>query len=320
MPGRIAALLLVLALCACRGGGGAPVSPTQVATTPDTGFPAGAVINIVSGETGMPVAGAALSVGGRPTPADAVGRVTLSERLDLNTPIDVAAPGHLDRVTRLRSRDPIALWPKQSPTGLDEHFSATIVYTATGDDSQLAGNALLRLAESTRQVFVVPSVELVSDAATMEALTAAAARVTAANGGQLTHLVDANPPSGAVRFDARLDPSQPTCASGFRAFVSWSLRGSTITGGLITFCSAAAARSATATHEMGHTYGLRHSPDTREVMYRAFATSRASDFSQREALVMRLMLLRPPGNRSPDSDRDVVVSTQRRTLTIVCAE
>jgi hypothetical protein len=40
--------------------------------------------------------------------------------------------------------------------------------------------------------------------------------------------------------------------------------------------------------------------------------------SPREALAMRLLLLRRPGNRFPDNDRDVSGSSATRRETIVC--
>lgn len=313
---RVVSVVLVAGACSKL-----PLSPGSDAPASGSGLQAGTVLSIVSAETGAPVAGASLNVGGRVIAGDAAGRVTLSERLDLGAPADVTAPGQLDRVTRLRSRDPITLWPKQSPTGLDEHFSATIVYTDTGTESPLANAGLFRLGAAAREVYVVPSQQLLEDGAAMDALQAAASRVMAAHGGQIRYLVAASAPTGSVRFDARLDPSAGSC-SGARAFVQRNSRANEIVGGLINFCSAAAARSATATHEMGHSFGLRHSPNAQEVMGPIFSAARATDFGAREGLVMRLMLLRLPGNRSPDNDRDValVPAALTTTQTIVCRE
>ena len=55
-------------------------------------------------------------------------------------------------------------------------------------------------------------------------------------------------------------------------------------------------------------------------MYFQFSSARSEDFSAREGLVMRLMLKRLPGNRSPDNDRDASTSTVRWVRTILCPE
>jgi len=309
-------ILLVVGIIGCRGEH-SPAGPTVDAQA-DADLPAGSVISIVSGETGAPVAGASLLAGGRQLESDAAGRVTLTERLDARTAVDVVAAGYLDRVTRLRSREPIELWPERSPTGLDERYSAMLVYTSTSDrDTPFAGDPLYRLGSQTRQVYLVPGAELQADSVSMEALENAAAKIGMASASQVAYSVTKSPPAGAVRFDVWLDASASNC-EGARAFTSRSLRGAEIVGGSITFCSLEASRGATATHEVGHTFGFRHGPAARDVMYRSNSPMRAVDFSAREALAARLMLLRPPGNRWPDNDRDVTTAASRGIETIVC--
>jgi hypothetical protein len=45
---------------------------------------------------------------------------------------------------------------------------------------------------------------------------------------------------------------------------------------------------------------------------------RREDFSAREALVMRLMLLRPPSNAYPDNDRHLVSTGTPGSAALVC--
>ena len=319
MRTRILALLAALGSLRC-GGSGSPSGPSRPTPAPPAGFPAGTVISIVSGETGAPVPGARLVAGGRTVAGDGTGRITLPERLDANSPVDVTAAGFLDRVTRLRSREPIALWPTQSPTGLDQHYSVTLVYTSASagvTNPPLGGDPLYRLGAQTRQVFLAPDVELQRDPQALSALREAAERIGSAAGGQVAYSVTNTPPAGAVRFDVRLDPASSTC-EGARAFTTRSLRGTEIVGGSITFCSVEASRAATATHEVGHSFGYRHGPDPRDVMFGGFSAARAVDFGPREMLVARLMLQRPAGNRWPDDDRELVLSAAPRTEVIVC--
>ena len=57
-------------------------------------------------------------------------------------------------------------------------------------------------------------------------------------------------------------------------------------------------------HELAHAFGLSHSLDSsRDVM--GPGPDDKVDYSDREKLVMRLMLQRPPGNQFPDNDRSV---------------
>jgi hypothetical protein len=315
---RVFACWWAAALIACGGGKSLPVAPTVVTSTPDPGFPAGTVISIVSGETGLPVAGASLYIGGRPTAADAAGRVTLPQRLDPATPIDVTAAGYLDRLTRLRSRDPISLWPRQSPTGLEENFSARIVYTgSTSDQSTFAPSGMIRLADTTRVVAIVPSPDVEADARGLPYLQEGARRVAVAHGGKFAFVVGTNPPAGAVRFDAIRDRSDPTCSDLVLAFVRWRLSGFTIVGGTINFCRVDGLRAlGTVTHELGHVFGLRHSISDSDLMYPF--NSGPEDFSPREALVMRLMLQRPPSNAYPDTDRHLVSTAGASSAVIAC--
>jgi len=297
---------------ACAKGG--LMDPSPASGAGDGGVPAGSTLSIVSGETGAPLAGASVTLDGQSV-AVLGDRFTLPAGAASNGILEVRAAGYLDRVTRLRSRDPIALWPRQSATGLDESFTSAIVYSDSSGDT-LAGGGLYRPGSSVRMVYVAPSSELQGDAQTMNALREGAARLSSATGGQLRWAVETSAPAGAVRFDVRFDPADSGCTERVLGYANRMIRGFEIVGGSLVFCRWQGSRLHIVMHELGHTLGLRHSPDSRELMF-ATANS-AEEASPRESLAMRLMLLRRPGNRFPDNDADATGQTALRQDTVVC--
>src|SRR6185436_18187550 len=87
---------------------------------------------------------------------------------------------------------------------------------------------------------------------------------------------------------------------------------------VIVYCDPKSARTAVVSHEMGHTFGLYHSPVSKELMYAFFDGHGAAEFGARESLEMRLMLQRPGGNQFPDDDRSVRATGVSGTHVIVC--
>ena len=309
--------VLGMAIGACGGGGSRPSAPTPT-TTPDPRLPAGSAITILSGETGAPVAGVTFNIGGRVLNSDGAGVVRLAEPVAPGTALDMTAPGMLDRQTTLREAGTQFLWPRTTANGIDENYTATLVYTSAGRQTGPVGQQpLLRLAPGA-SVAIVPSAEILADDRAHDFHREAVEQLTAIAGGAVRFRLEATAPASGVVFTTRIEPGNPTCAQNTRGFATSNLRNSEIVGGEVVFCDDQIARSATVTHELGHTFGLRHSPDARDLMFGTFLRGRTPEFGARETLIMNLMLRRPAGNRFPDSDRTAGAAGVTGRLTVVC--
>jgi len=268
----------------------------------------------VSGETDSPVFGARVTVDGATFTTNAAGQVTLPERPADMAPIDVLAAGYLDRLTVFRSQETrLSLWPRTSPTGLTESDTMCLVYTNVRWDGQPpllqigpVGGDSLRQRYSRAPVQVFYSAAFAdADSRAIEAQAAAVAALNEALGGGLTYL----PPRfgeipgsamGELHVVLTIDPTHPSCAEGFSGTgepppaepAAGTLR--------VNYCSIRYSRGLQVPlHELGHTFGLRHTTGASDLM------SPYSDvvaFSPKERLVIRLMLQRRPGNIFPDTD------------------
>jgi hypothetical protein len=143
--------------------------------------------------------------------------------------------------------------------------------------------------------------------------------MSSVTGGRIVYtLASERPPTAATVFDVRIN--HIGCSTGVGAFTQLSTRNNEILGGLIVYCNPELARFAsTVTHELGHTFGLRHSPDPKEVMFVGGDAARQPEFSPRELLAMGLTQQRRAGNRFPDYDRDAVTTLAVEQSTVVCA-
>jgi hypothetical protein len=325
----LALLTLASSLVACHGG--SPTAPTPAAAVraltgdnPTTATSAAAVhalhaLSFVSGETEQPVAGASVLVDGRRYTTDGAGTIVLPAVFSHATDVDASASGFLERRTLFRS-SLMSLWPKVSPTGLDAEYSARLVYNCSEATCPSAGQPLARILQGL--VFVVPSAEIRSDPVALGIHEQAAALMTAATAGEVTFRVAESAPPGALTVRTWIDPSDPILLQLGAAGVTRRQidSGAAITGATIALRSRELARRLPLVlHELGHTFGLGHSPRIGDVMWNGPEIYGLGDFSPRERLAVGLMLQRSPGNRFPDSDDGVVAGSSRpRNLVLAC--
>lgn len=115
-----------------------PMSPSPATTAPGPSPVAPQAVRVVSGGTGQPVVGAAVTVNGRAYSTDEAGivgpDVVLSVPMAANS-IDVEAPGFLKRETRVPEDGRITLWPVAS----EEEAQAVreMVYRRAGSSEQV---------------------------------------------------------------------------------------------------------------------------------------------------------------------------------------
>lgn len=306
---RLLALLVVLLTPGCHDSPASP-SPTAAPSGP-------AVLNLVSGETLTPVAGARVTVAGEAYTSDSSGRVFLQAA---SSDLDIEASDYLERRTLL-SGDRFTLWPRSSPTGLDEEGTARLVYGCDAPGCPGGGGPLVRLPRGA--AVLVASPELLRDARAMEALEEGARLLTAATHGEVAVDVAAGPRAGAVPVFVKVDRRDAVIlAQGAGAVTRREVSArSEIVRATVTFRSRELARRLPLVlHELGHVYGLSHSGRIGDIMWPGPEIYLRHDFSARERLTVALMLQRSPGNRLPDDDRAVhLARSDRQPVTSVIA-
>lgn len=322
--GRSSPVILLSALLAmsCGGGPDSPLAPQPPAAAPGGGAGSAAATNasgaravagaltVVNGETDEPVSGAQVTVAGRPFTTDAAGQFNAPDPVLADAPVEINAGGFLKRETLARSDARFVLWPDKG--GFDQGFTREAVYvTGFTQDS--------KLTRPRAGLFIVFSPEI--DGEAQAAAQDAAARLTAANGGQIPFAVGAAPP-GAPTITLRINAGASFFSQnpGAAAFAEVPFVGNVIGGpnGAINFRDAGVSHiRALVAHEMGHHFGLGHPSGVPGLMNAAVDPGR-SDYSSAEKLAMKLMLLRRPGNAFPDNDRAVVASSARGVRVFGC--
>lgn len=309
--GRALATALAGAALAC--GGDSPSSPGSAQPTPrPSGWATGTTLSVVSGETDAPVAGARVSIAGIPQLTDAGGRTTLASAAAEGTTVDVEAAGFLTRQTLARNAvTRLTLWPDDPR--LPGRYTQKLVYTASTIEDEATLVPLERLPPRVRTVALEPSDEIRADERALLAHRQGCDYFNVAAQGRTVFSVGG---TADLTVATRIDPAYEACEgrSGRLLARTW-LSGYEVTRAEIVFCGAAPSRLASPiAHELGHIFGLAHSPDRRDLMFPFYRASDEHGFSERESLTMSLVHLRRGGNTWPDNDRTAATSARRRRV------
>jgi len=323
---RFCILIGLLAGVACRGALSATdASSSAVGPWPPGSTPSGpsitspSVLTFVSGESLEPVASARVTIGGRSYVTDGGGRVATDRTATL---VDVQASGFFDR-RALLSADRFSLWPNASPSGLDVEYTARLVYNCTAAGCADGGEPLGRVPQG--MVSVRPSRELRDDPDALAALEEGVQLWTAATRGEVAFARSIPSAPGTVEVTVDVDPADPVIVSrGAAGVTRRDYAGAAISRARITLRSVSLARRLPLlVHELGHAFGLAHSPRLGDVMWNGPELYDSIDLSASEKVVVALMLQRASGNRFPDNEDHLLAargSSARPTAVVSCFE
>jgi hypothetical protein len=306
MQGRVAATaLLAVLMNACGDDGPSSPSTTPTATTT---VPAARSFTIVSGETGEPVAGAELTVGGRTFETGASGEADVGD-VRSGTNVGIIAAGFLDRKTVYRAvtETRFALWPATSSDGLTPEITQRLVYTGFGEDAVPGELPMYRVPSDVAvQIFIDPSVP--ADARVDRVVDDALDAMRVALHDRVDFAVTRTRPARGVVWTVRIDPA--AVSSDFIAITRRSFDGNEIVGADLAFRSLPdlVDNGRLLTNLMGTAFGLFDSDNPNDRMFFDWWRRQPNNFSPREGLIMRLMLQRRAGNRWPDNDRSLGTS------------
>jgi hypothetical protein len=262
------------------------------------------------------VAAARVTTDGRSYVTDVSGVVALERGAELN----IEASGFLERRALSRG-DRFSLWPRVSPTGLDEESTARLVYNCAAPGCPDGGEPLGRVNQGT--VTLVPSRELLGDRGALRAIDDAAHIWTAATRGEVVFTLGASTAGGTI-VEVDVDPHDPAIVSkGAAGVTRRQYSGSSVVRARITLRSIDLARRIPLSiHEIGHAFGLAHSPRVGDVMWSGPELYESTDLSPREKLAVALMLQRTSGNRFPDTEEglDTMRRSSSRVSVVTCFE
>jgi hypothetical protein len=276
------------------------------------------LLTFVSGESLLPVESARVTIDGRAYVTNGAGVVAVDR---VASSISVDAAGFFERRALARS-DHYSLWPRTSPIGIDEEYTARLVYNCVSSACADGGEALGRVPQGL--VTLQLSRELLVDRAAFAAIGEAADLWTAATRGEVAfRLGPVAAPGVVVEMD--VDPSDPAILSrGAAGVTRRQYSGASISRARITLRSVELARRLPlSVHELGHAFGLSHSPRVGDVMWNGPELYDAADLSEREKLAVALMLQRTSGNRYPDTEDGIGTlrrSSTRRGSVVACFE
>jgi hypothetical protein len=273
-------------------------------------------LTFVSGESQLPLAAARFTTEGRSYVTDVSGVVALERGTELN----IEASGFLERRALARG-DRFSLWPRVSATGLDEEYTARLVYNCAAPGCPDGGEPLGRVNQGA--VTLVPSRELLGDRAALGAIDEAAHLWTAATRGEVVFALGPASAGGTI-VELDVDPADPAILSkGAAGVTRRQYSGSSVVRARITLRSIDLARRIPLSiHEIGHAFGLAHSPRVGDVMWSGPELYDARDLSAREKLAVALMLQRSSGNRFPDTEEGIagVRGASSRVSVVTCFE
>ncbi len=274
-------------------------------------------LTFVSGESLLPVAAARVTTDGRSYVTDGAGVVAI----DRGTALSIEASGFLERRALARG-ERFSLWPRISATGLDEEYTARLVYNCAAAGCADGGEPLGRVNQG--MVTLVPSRDLVADRAALNAIDEAAHLWTAATRGEVVFALGIPSAAGTI-VEIDVDPADPAILSkGAAGVTRRQYSGASVVRARITLRSIELARRIPLSiHEIGHAFGLAHSPRVGDVMWSGPELYDTIDLSTREKLAVALMLQRSSGNRYPDTEEGVDAarrSSSRGVSVVTCFE